>query len=205
MKFEKISEFKLKVTISNQELLNNSDGDLDDFMSNPSKARQSFLKILDKAENEVGFHVNDSKIRIDAKSLYNGDFIFTITKLIPKKTTLLKAKPQKVANSKDNNYLAYSFNNLETFFNFCNFLKRHKINKLRDFCKEIELYKYKDKYILICSLINSQYEYLGKLYSCITEFGTFYSSQEHIILMIKEHSSPLIKHNAIYICQRNFK
>ena len=61
MKFEKISEFKLIVTISNQELLDNSNGDLDDFMANPSKARQSFLKILDQAEDEVGFHVNDSK------------------------------------------------------------------------------------------------------------------------------------------------
>lgn len=83
MKFEKLSEYKLRVTVSNDELLESSNGDLDNFMSNPSKARKSFLEILDKAEDEVGFHIDNSRIRIDAKSMYNGDFIFTITKLIP--------------------------------------------------------------------------------------------------------------------------
>ena len=49
MKFEKLSEYKLRVTVSNDELLENSNGDLDNFMSNPSKARKSFLEILDKS------------------------------------------------------------------------------------------------------------------------------------------------------------
>ena len=89
MKFEKLSEYKLRVTVSNDELLESSNGDLDNFMSNPSKARKSFLEILDKAEDEVGFHIDNSRIRIDAKSMYNGDFIFTITKLIPKSKAIL--------------------------------------------------------------------------------------------------------------------
>ena len=72
MKFEKLSEYKLRVTVSNDELLENSNGDLDNFMSNPSKARKSFLEILDKAEDEVGFHIDNNRIRIDAKSMYNG-------------------------------------------------------------------------------------------------------------------------------------
>ena len=35
MKFEKLSEYKLRVTVSNDELLESSNGDLDNFMSNP--------------------------------------------------------------------------------------------------------------------------------------------------------------------------
>lgn len=205
MKFEKINEFKLKVTLSNQELLDTSDGDLDTFMSNPSKARQSFFKILDKAEDEVGFHVDNSKLRIDAKGLYNGDFVFTITKLIPKASSLQKVKPHKVLKNNDDGFLAYSFDDIEHFINFCNFLKKHKINKLKNFCKYIELYKYNKKYILICAMINSNYEYIGKLYSCITEFGNFLTSQESVATMIKERGSLIIKHNAIYTCQKNFK
>ena len=205
MKFEKISEFKLIVTISNQELLDNSNGDLDDFMANPSKARQSFLKILDQAEDEVGFHVNDSKIRIDAKSLYNGDFIFTITKLIPRNKNIKKVKPQKVPVNKNDGFLAYSFNDVEHFFNFCNFLKKQKINRLREFCKTIELYKYNDNYVLLCSTINPTYRYIGKLYSGITEFGNFLTSQESISTLIKERGTLIIGHNAIYTCQKNFK
>ena len=204
MKFEKLSEYKLRVTVSNDELLESSNGDLDNFMSNPSKARKSFLEILDKAEDEVGFHIDNSRIRIDAKSMYNGDFIFTITKLIPKSKNSKKVKPLKVPVQKDNT-LVYSFVDIEHFFNFCNFLKKQKINRLREFCKTIELYKYKGKYVLICLNINQNYRYIGKLYSGITEFGNFLTSQEAVAMLIKERGTPVIKHNAIYTSQKNFK
>ena len=204
MKFEKLSEYKLRVTVSNDELLDCPNGDLDNFMSDPSKARRSFLEILDKAENEVGFHIDNSRVRIDAKSMFNGDFIFTITKLIPKKKNIKKVKPLKVPLKKDDT-LVYNFVDIEHFFNFCNFLKKQKINRLREFCKTINLYKYNDKYVLICSNINPTYRYLGKLYSGITEFGNFLTSQESVATMIKERGELVIGHNAIYISQRNFK
>ena len=202
MKFEKLSEYKLRVTVSNAELLENSNGDLDNFMSNPTKARKSFLEILDKAEDEVGFHIDNSRIRIDAKSMYNGDFIFTITKLIPKGSK--KVKPVKVPIQKDNT-LVYSFVDIEHFFNFCNFLKKQKINRLREYCKTIELYKYNGKYVLICLNINQNYRYLGMLYSGITEFGNFLTSQESVATLIKERGTLVIGHNAIYTSQKNFK
>ena len=202
MKFEKLSEYKLRVTVSNAELLENSNGDLDNFMSKPTKARKSFLEILDKAEDEVGFHIDNSRIRIDAKSMYNGDFIFTITKLIPKGSK--KVKPVKVPIQKDNT-LVYSFVDIEHFFNFCNFLKKQKINRLREFCKTIELYKYNGKYVLICLNINQNYRYLGMLYSGITEFGNFLTSQESVATLIKERGTLVIGHNAIYTSQKNFK
>ena len=204
MKFEKLSEYKLRVTVSNDELLENSNGDLDNFMSNPSKARKSFLEILDKAEDEVGFHIDNNRIRIDAKSMYNGDFIFTITKLIPKSKNSKKVKPLKIPIQKDNT-LVYNFVDIEHFFNFCNFLKAQKINRLREFCKTIELYKYNGSYALICLNINQNYRYLGKLYSGITEFGNFLTSQESVAMLIKEHGSLVISHNAIYTSQKNFK
>ena len=204
MKFEKLSEYKLRITVSNDELLENSNGDLDNFMSNPSKARKSFLEILDKAEDEVGFHIDNNRIRIDAKSMYNGDFIFTITKLIPKSKNSKKVKPLKIPIQKDNT-LVYNFVDIEHFFNFCNFLKAQKINRLREFCKTIELYKYNGSYALICLNINQNYRYLGKLYSGITEFGNFLTSQESVAMLIKEHGSLVISHNAIYTSQKNFK
>ena len=204
MKFEKLSEYKLRVTVSNGDLLACNNGDLDNFMSDPSKARESFLEILDKAEDEVGFYIDDSRIRIDAKCMFNGDFIFTITKLIPKKKHIKKVKPLKVPITKDNT-LVYSFIDIEHFFNFCNFLKKQKINKLREFCKSVNLYKYNSQYVLICSDINPTYRYIGMLYSGITEFGNFLSSQESVATMIKERGKLLIGHNAIYISQKNFK
>lgn len=95
MKFEKLSDYKLKITLSNEELPNNNT-DLDSFMSDPSSARKSFLDILDKAKDEVGFNVGNNKVRIDAKYQSNGSFIFTVTKLVPKKKSVKKSNHKKL-------------------------------------------------------------------------------------------------------------
>lgn len=203
MKFEKLSEYKLKITLSNDELPN-SNGDLDTFMSDPSKARKSFLDILDKAADEVDFHVGNNKVRIDAKHQYNGEFIFTITKLLPKKPALKKAKPQKISTSRKDNCIIYNFDNIDNFFNLCSFLKRQKISNLSNFCKFAELYKYNNKYYLLFNEINNEYKYIAQIYSCMTEFANFFSSQEIMSLMIKERGTLIIKNNAIKITQKNF-
>lgn len=203
MKFEKLSEYKLKITMSNEEL-ENSNGDLDSFMSNPSVARESLLDILAKAKEEVGFNIGNNKIRIDAICQYNGNFIFTVTKLIPKKK-LKKVKPKKVSTNKKENCLIYSFDDIEHFFTFCNFLKKQKVNKLKSFSKIVELYKLNYKYYLVCNGINNDYEHIAKIYSYITEFGNFYSTQEIMAFMLKERGILVIKNNAIQIAQRNFK
>ena len=204
MKFEKLSEYKLKITMSNKEL-ENSNGDLDSFMADPSVARKSFLDILNKAKEEVGFNVGNNKIRIDAKCQYNGDFIFTVTKLIPKKKNIKKVKPQKINSNTKENCLIYSFYDIEHFFTFCNFLKKQRINKIQLFSKVVELYKLQNKYYLVCNKINNDYEHIAKIYSCITEFGNFYSTQEIMAVMLKERGILVIKNNAIQIAQRNFK
>lgn len=203
MKFEKLNEYKLKITLSNKELPN-SNGDLDSFMSDPSLARKSILDLINKAEDEVGFHVGDNKIRIDAKYLYNGDFIFTVTKLITKKKELKKAKPKKITPTDGTNCLIYSFSDLEHFFNLCSFLKLHRINKLNNFCKTTEVYKFKNNYYLIFNDINDKYKNIGKLYSSLTEFGNFFSIQDLMIVMLKERGDLIFKNNAIEICQNNF-
>lgn len=204
MKFEKLSEYKLKITMSNEEL-ENSNGDLDSFMSDPSVARKSILDILDRAKEEVGFNIGNNKVRIDARCQYNGDFIFTVTKLIPKNKNVKKVKPKKIKIHRNENCLIYSFDDIEHFFTFCSFLKKQKINKLKSFSKLVELYKLNNKYYLICSEINNDYEHIAKLYSCITEFGNFYSTQEVMTFMIKERGLLVLKNNAIQIAQKNFK
>lgn len=204
MKFEKLSDYKLKITLSNEELPNNNT-DLDSFMSDPSSARKSFLDILDKAKDEVGFNVGNNKVRIDAKYQSNGNFIFTVTKLVPKKKSVKKVKPQKVSTNRKNNCLIYSFDNIEHFFNFCFFLKNQKINCLKSFCKITELYKLDNKYYLVFNEINNEYKYIGKLYSGMTEFGTYFSAQEVMFFMLKERGELIIANNAIQTCQKNFK
>ena len=204
MKFEKLSEYKLKITLSIEELPDNSH-DLDSLMSDPASARKSFLNILDKAKDEVGFNIGNNKVRIDAKYQSDGNFIFTVTKLVPKKKTIQKVKPQKVSINRTENCLIYKFDNVENFFSLCNFLKKQKINCLNNFCKTTELYELDNNYYLILNQINNEYKYIGKIYSCMTEFGNFFSTQEIMIFMLKERGKIIIKNNAIQICQKHFK
>ena len=204
MKFEKLSEYKLKITLSLEELPNNSN-DLDGLMSDPASARQSFLNILDRARDEVGFNIGNNKVRIDAKYQNDGNFIFTVTKLVPKKKTVKKVKPQKVSVNRKDNCLIYKFDNIENFFSLCSFLKKQKINCLNSFCKTTELYKLADNYYLTLNQINNEYKYIGKIYSCMTEFGNFFSTQEVTIFMLKERGNLIMKNNAIKTCQKHFK
>ena len=203
MKFEKLSEYKLKITLSMEELPNNNN-DLDSLMSDPASARKSFLNILNKAKDEVGFNIGNNKVRIDAKYQSDGNFIFTVTKLVPKKKTVQKVKPKKVSINREENCLIYKFDNIENFFSLCNFLQKQKINRLNSFCKTTELYKLEDYYYLILDQINNEYKYIGKIYSCMTEFGTFFSTQEVMTFMLKERGRLIIKNNDIQFCQKHF-
>lgn len=204
MKFEKVSEYKLRITLSTDELPG-SESDLDNFMSDPSFARESILDFLQKAEEEVNFHVGNSKVRVDAISDINGNYTFTVTKLIPKNKKISKVKPVKVPAKNDANYIVYSFTDLEQFISLCSFLKAQKISSIRSFSKESELYKLKDNYYLIFSEINNNYKYIAQVYSLAPEFGTYVTSNPITCTMIKEKGTLIIKNNAVQICQKNFK
>ena len=201
MKFHKLSENKLKIILSNDELPNNES--LDDFMSDSTEARNSFLKILDKANVEVGFNVKDHKIKIDAVALRNGNFVFTVTKLVKSKKAL-KAKPKKITRNTDSDFLIYKFETFDDFYNFCEFLKKLKINNLSTLSKKIELYLYNDFYYLLVYKINENYVEISKFYSSITEFCKYFSSKELFVSVLKEKGKLLIKNNAIKICQEKF-
>ena len=101
MKFEKINDNKLKIFISSDELPESET--LDELMSDSDIARNEFLAILDEAYNKVGFDTNNYKIKIDAKSSYDGGFVFTVTKIVKLIEKNKKVKPKKIAkkNSTD--------------------------------------------------------------------------------------------------------
>ena len=190
MKFQKLSENKLKIILSYDELPNSQN--FDDFVSDSSDARHTFLEILEKAYDEVGFNTRDYKIKIDALALKNGKFVFTVTKLVKMKKNIKSAKPKKIVREFNSNYAIYKFEDFEDFCNFC------------EFAKKIELYLYHNNYYLSVYKINEKFNNIGKFYSSITEFCKFYSSKDLFICLLKEKGKLVIKNNAIEICQNNF-
>ena len=152
MRFQKLSENKLKIILSNEELPNRSN--LDEFISDSSTARHSFLEILDKAYDEVGFNTKDYKIKIDAVALRNGNFVFTVTKLLKMKKALKTAKPKRILKSDTLNYAIYKFDKFDDYCNFCEFLQKSDISNVENLAKKIELYFYNNSYYLSINKLN---------------------------------------------------
>ena len=65
MKFEKLSENKIKITLTSQDL-KDKNIDFHSFMSNPLEKQDLFLDILEEAEEEIGFEFKDYPVRIEA-------------------------------------------------------------------------------------------------------------------------------------------
>lgn len=102
MKFEKISDNKLKILLSSEELPFGAD--LDEFMLDSNLAKDSFMDLLEEAYDEVGFDAKNYKIQIQAKQTSDGTYIFIVTRILRLKTT----KKQE----KDNNQSAEIENNI---------------------------------------------------------------------------------------------
>ena len=79
MKFEKLNENKIRITLNTQDLIEKNI-DFHSFMSNSQESQNLFLDMLDEAEKKVGFITKDYKIKIEALALSDGNFILTITR-----------------------------------------------------------------------------------------------------------------------------
>ena len=79
MKFEKINDDKIKITLSSADLEAN-DLDLHSFMSDSSETQSLFLSVLDKAEKDYGFITDNYQLKVETYALDNGTFMLTITR-----------------------------------------------------------------------------------------------------------------------------
>lgn len=79
MKFEKVNNDKMKITLSSADLEAN-DIDFHSFMSNSNETQSLFLAVLDKAERDYGFSTENYQLKVETLALDNGNFILTITR-----------------------------------------------------------------------------------------------------------------------------
>ncbi len=180
MKIEKLNEDKIRVTL-NMEDLNERDIDCHTFMANSIESQGIFLDLLNKAEEEVGFHTEDCRIMIEAIALKNGTFVLTITKIKhdKDKEKTENVKPKKLHIKRKNHALdfaknIYSFDSFDSFCDFCIFIK-DTLNKrqINDIAKSFDLYEYNSTYYLVISDINISDKNLQYICSSLTEFARF--------------------------------
>ena len=207
MKFEKLSENKLRITLNIRDLTDN-DIDYQSFMANSGNTQKLFLDMLDKAEREVGFVTKNYKIMIEALVTSTGGFVVTVTRSLPdelhtsQKKRTFKTK-RKSVNSL-NNKIIYSFNSFDDFCLFCNSLDKNIVKNLNKISKEITLHFFKNTYYLLIENSNTNYVYTKSLINYLAEFGT-YSYNSHILSYeLSEYGKLIFKNNAIKLCLKYF-
>jgi len=207
MKFEKLNENKIRITLNNQDLAEKHI-DFHSFMSNSQESQNLFLDMLDEAEKKVGFITKDYKIRIEALAMSDGNFILTITRFgknIDTETKPLKMKKVKIKRKNldmTSKQLIYRFDNFDDFCNFSNFIS--KLNNFTNIAKSMVLYSYQNTYYLCLSDINIEHQSIKQLYTLITEFGTYVDNPEVFVRKLAECGKIAIKNNAIKTCIRYF-
>lgn len=203
MKFEKISDNKIRITFSVFDL-EERDINLHDFMSNSLESQDLFLDMLEEAEEKVGFKARNCKIKVEALAMTENNFVLTITRVSPnngKKSNSIapKVKPKikRKSDSLQSSHLVYKFN---TFDDYCHFIESLISSNLSDASKiaeKIMVYSYHNFYYLDLYNLNSKYTKISKFLPAITEFGSYILNPDLFICKLNEVGKIIIKHNAL--------
>ena len=207
MKFEKVNEDKMKITLSKSDLEENNI-DFHSFMSNSDETQSLFLSVLDKAEREYGFSTENYRLKVETIVTDKGTFIFTITRIHEneEKSTKKKLKvSKKISQSNiDCSVLIYKFENFEDFCSFVDHVHNMNLPGFSRFAKITTLYNFNSAYYLVFGNVNTKYPEVKKLYSSITEFAKYVTPVHGLIQKIHESGKVVIKSNAIKTCEKYF-
>ena len=203
MKFEKLNENKIRITLSMHDL-EEKDIDFHDFMSNSLETQDLFLDMLEEAEEKIGFKTRNCKVKIEALAMTEEDFILTVTRILPdtlKKHLYISPNRKVKAKRKSDNFLCthliYKFNSFDDYCNFVEFLVNNNLKDSNKIAKEIYVYTYKDYYYLALCDLNAKYRKLTKFFTTITEFGSYVVNPDLFIHKLNEIGTIFIKNNAL--------
>ncbi len=208
MKFEKLSDNKIRIILTIQDLAEKNI-DFQAFMSNNIESQDILLDMLEEAKKETGFDAENSNLKIEALALADTNFVFTITKITPEadKNKVLKRKlmiKRKCINPSTTQAI-YIFHSFEDFCSLLKFLsQRNLMMYSSEIADNIELYSYKNNYYLLMNDIHSVVIDKIKFYTCITEFARCITNSKVFASKLKECGTLVMKNNALEIGFENF-
>lgn len=209
MKFEKLNENKIRITLSSQDLIDKNI-DFNSFMSNSIETQDLFFDMLEEAEQKVGFITKDYKIKIEALAMADGNFILTITRFdnLEKKENPLTYKNKKIkvkrkSTKLNSENLVYTFNTFDDFYLFSMNVKN--IKNLGTIAKSVVLYTYNSQYFLLLSKLNIEHANIKSFCNSITEFGSYVNNSDLFSSKLSERGKIVIKNNAIKLCLKYFE
>jgi adapter protein MecA 1/2 len=207
MKIEKLNENKVRITL-NLEDLRDRNIDYQSFMARPIETQDIFFDMLDIAEQEVGFQINDSRFAIEVIALKDGRFIFTITKYeengkaLPnnEKTVSLQSRTRKApvhikrkSTSINATKTIYSFDSSEDMCSFSLLLCKSKsAQDIRKFVKKCSVIQYNSRYYLVLTGINKDSSAFSFFTSVISEFASMTEHPELFEAKLTEYGNCII-------------
>lgn len=210
MKFEKLSENKIRITLTLHDF-ENKNIDFHDFMSNPLETQDLFLDILEEAKHQIGFNTTNYKVKIEALAMIDGDFVVNVTRIANKEkispieqVQKKKFKVHRKTAPITSNASIYKFDNFDDYCAFIEYLSKNNLENAYLISKKVTLYTYKDSYYLILENISEQYKNTRGFSSAITEFATYLNNSALFISKLYEFGKLVMKHNAIKISLKHF-
>ena len=192
MKFEKLNDTKIKISVSMHDMEQNNVS-IQNLFSNSEPSQKLLQNILKMAESEIDFKVNDSQLLIEATLTSDEECIFIITKL-----------QESFSNPPKNNNFIFKFDNFDNFINLCTFLNNFSDLNLKDFSQNFSLILYNNTYYLYNSDVEKFSVLLDYMKNVFAEFGTNVSDSPNIHGILNEYGKVIFEKNAIVKCIYSF-
>ena len=198
MKIEKINDDKIKITFDYIDLQENNI-DFHSFMANSTQTQALFLKILDQAEESLGFNTDQYKLEINTLDLSNGIFILIVTRLQKEtKKKVVHVHTKRKSNINNPTFSIYKFNSFDNFISFCQFIVQNSdVNLLKVLENNNSLFKYNSQYFFAISTTTMNIKQKEFLFSCITEFAKFVTNSKTFLAKLKENTTCFLDKNDI--------
>lgn len=189
MKFEKITDTKIKIFLSLQDMESNNLS-VENVLSNSTDSQKLLDTIISKAEAELGFKPDNSQLLVEAVVPSDDECIFTITKLLDEKLCCPNI---------DKSFI-FKFDCFDDFINLCNFLNNFSYLCLKEISRNFSLIYYNNTYYL--KFIESEYSCIVSNYikTLFEEFGKDVSHSAGIDGILNEYGKVLYSKNAIIKC-----
>ena len=194
MKFEKITDSKIKIIVSMQDMgLNNIS--TENIFSNSTSSQKLLQSILNRAKKEIGFETGDSRLLVEAIMSSGVEYIFTITKLDDNQLYL----------EKNNNLFIFKCIYFEDFLALCTFLKNFSFLCLKDISKNFSLIYYNNTYYLKFLKTKEYSIVIDYIKNFFDEFGEDVSNSTNIDGFLNEYGKVIFPKDAISRCLYSFK
>ena len=192
MKFEKLNDAKIKIIVSIHDM-EEKNISVRNLFSNSEPSKELLQNLLQMAEQEIGFKVDDSKLLLEATLSSEEECTFIITKL-----------QEKLENTNNTNSFIFKFNSFDAFIELCTFLNNFSDLNLKSFSQNFSLISYNNTYYLYDSNTEKYSILLDYMKNIFAELGTNISSFPGIEGILNEYGKVIFEKNAIVKCIYSF-